>query len=604
MRERFVHELPFGAQALGGGRVRFQLWAPSVAGVTVEVEGGAELPLSPREGGWFEGVADAVAPGALYRYRLPDGRMVADPASRAQPLGAEGPSQIVDPALYAWSVPDWRGRPWEETVLYELHVGAFTPEGTFRAALERLDHLAALGVTAVELMPVAEAAGQRGWGYDGVFPFAPHHAYGTPEDLKALVDGCHARGLSILLDVVYNHFGPRGNYLPVYAAPFFTYRHHTPWGAGLNYDGADPVRAFAVHNALYWLEEFRFDGLRLDAVHAIADDRRPDILEELAATVRARIGGDRHVHLVLENDFNAASRLARDGDGRPRFYDAQWNDDLHHAAHTLATGEEEGYYADYTDDPVGHMARALAEGFAYQGEASVHRGGESRGETSAHLPAAAFVNFLQNHDQIGNRALGERLTRLAPPRRIEALLGAVLLAPAIPLLFMGEEWGETTNFVFFCDYDGDLASAVREGRRAEFAAFQAFADPVLRERIPDPNTVEAFLTSKLDWTSIKSDLHEMRLTFVRNALHARRTEVIPRLRGMKSNGLVVERRGGMVTIEWRLGDGSVLSLIANFGGEVFLDPPWPKGRLLFASAPVEPTEKRLPGWTTVWFLSP
>lgn len=601
----FVHDLPFGATVLADGRVRFRLWAPSAPSVSLVIENGPEEPMEAIGGGWFERTTSSIGTGGGYRYRLPDGRTVPDPAARAQPKGAEGPSLVVNPARYRWRTADWRGRPWTETVLYELHVGTFTPEGTFGAAIGRLDALADLGVTAIELMPVATAPGERGWGYDGVLPFAPHHAYGAPDDLKCLIDAAHARGLSVFLDVVYNHFGPQGNYLPLYAGRFFTERHHTPWGPAINYDGEDarPVRDFVIHNALYWLEEFRFDGLRLDAVHAIVDDSRPDILSELAATVRERLGGDRHIHLVLENDANTAAPLARADDGRPRFYEAQWNDDFHHAAHALVTGESDGYYQDYAADPLGRLLATLTEGFAYRGEASPFRGGESRGEPSAHLPATAFVNFLQNHDQIGNRALGERLTRLSAPRAVEALLGVLLLAPAVPMLFMGEEWGETRPFLYFCNYTGDLAVAVRDGRRAEFAAFPAFAGAAERARIPDPNDLAAFQASKLDWDAAKGDLHRMRFSFVRNALHVRRREVIPRLEAKTGNGRLVERRDGMIIVRWDLSGGAILSLIANLAEDSHSDPPWPVGRMLFSSAPGEAVNHRLPGWTSVWYLS-
>ncbi|MBY0396522.1 MAG: malto-oligosyltrehalose trehalohydrolase, partial [Thermoleophilia bacterium] len=393
----------------------------------------------------------------------------------------------------------WRGRPWHETVLYELHLGTFTPEGTFRAAIDKLDHLVDLGVTAVELMPVSDFPGRWNWGYDGVLPFAPDSAYGRPEDLKALVDAAHERGLMVFLDVVYNHFGPEGNYLGAYARSFFTDRHHTPWGEAINVDGPDSpvVRDFFIHNALYWIEEFHLDGLRFDAVHAIPDDSDKPFLEELAERVAALTGGRRHVHLVLENDDNAARFLERDGTG-PRWFTAQWNDDLHHALHAAASGEAGGYYADYAGDPA-KLARALAEGFAFPGDPSAYRAGEPRGEPSAHLPATAFVGFLQNHDQIGNRALGERITAIAPPEAVRAATAISLLGPQIPLLFMGEEWAAPQPFPFFADFGGDLADAVRDGRRAEFAGFPAFQDPASRDRIPDPAAEATVRSATLDW---------------------------------------------------------------------------------------------------------
>ncbi|PYX83975.1 MAG: malto-oligosyltrehalose trehalohydrolase, partial [Acidobacteria bacterium] len=396
-----------------------------------------------------------------------------------------------------WQDTKWLGRRWEEAVIYELHVGTFTPEGTFAAVEKRLPYLAELGVTAVELMPVADFPGSRNWGYDGVLPFAPDSRYGRPQDLKHLVQSAHRLGLMIFLDVVYNHFGPEGNYLHAYAPQFFTKRHHTPWGDAINFDGPDnrAVRDFFIENALYWLNEFNFDGLRLDAVHAIVDDSKPDILTELAGRARAQAGPGRHVHLVLENDDNAARYLRR-GD-RPNYYDAQWNDDIHHSLHMIITGETDGYYADYAEAPVRHVGRCLTQGFDYQGELSKFRGGQKRGEPSRDLPLSAFVSFLQNHDQIGNRAFGQRLGSITDPRALRAAITVLLLAPSPPLLFMGEEFHAHTPFLFFCDFGGELAQAVTDGRRNEFARFARFSDPATRAQIPDPIAQETFERSKL-----------------------------------------------------------------------------------------------------------
>ncbi|KGM30195.1 malto-oligosyltrehalose trehalohydrolase, partial [Inquilinus limosus] len=424
-------------------------------------------PLERLDDGWFGLTVPGLPAGTPYRYRLADGTEVPDPASRAQEGGPFGPSLVCDPLAYDWHAADWRGRPWHEAVVYELHCGAIGRPGGFAAVEARLDHLAGLGVTAIELMPVADFAGARGWGYDGVLPFAPASIYGTPDDLKRLVDAAHRRGLMVLLDVVYNHFGPAGNFLSLYARSFFDEDRLTPWGPAIDFRRPQ-VRDFFRHNALYWLEEFRLDGLRLDAVHAIRDHSRPDILTEIADAARAAFL-DRHIHLVLENDLNEARRLAGTPGPQGR-YDAQWNDDLHHAAHVVLTGEADGYYADYADIPVPRLGRALAEGFIYQGDWSEHRGA-ARGEPSAHLPPTAFVGFLQNHDQIGNRALGDRLAALAEPAALEAMTAVLLLAPQIPLLFMGEEWGSRQPFPFFCDFEGELADTVRRGRREEFAAF-------------------------------------------------------------------------------------------------------------------------------------
>src|SRR5215469_377119 len=366
------HSAPFGAEIGDDGQVRFRLWAPNASCVELSLEGGRFLPLAQREGGWFELVTPNASAETLYRFRIDKNVQVPDPASRFQPQDVHGPSQVVDSRRFDWKDNQWRGRPWEEAVIYELHVGAFTPEGTFAAVERRLEYLRELGITALELMPVADFSGSRNWGYDGVLPYAPDNSYGRPEDLKQLVQSAHDKGLMIFLDVVYNHFGPDGNHLRLYSPQFFTDRHRTPWGEGINFDGANSrvVRDFFIHNALYWLEEYHFDGLRLDAVHAIADDSRPDIITELAEQVRWKFGKERWIHLILENADNVVRYLHRDRENQVTLYDAQWNDDIHHALHVLVTGESDGYYHDYAKQPVGQLARCLTEGFAYQGEYS------------------------------------------------------------------------------------------------------------------------------------------------------------------------------------------------------------------------------------------
>jgi len=582
--------MPFGAEARGDGSTRFRLWAGGAARVDLDVEaaqGRARLAMRALGDGWHELVTDGAPPGTRYRFVLPDGLAVPDPASRRNPLDVHGPSEVVDPLAYDWRDDGWRGRPWEEAVLYELHVGTFTPEGTFAAARERLADLAALGVTAVELMPVADFPGNRNWGYDGVLPFAPDSTYGAPEELKALVDAAHALGLMVLLDVVYNHFGPEGNYLHAYCPQFFNPAHHTPWGAAINYDGeaSRGVRDFFVHNALYWVNEYRFDGLRLDAVHAIRDDSEPDIVREIARALADGPGRERRVHLVLENDANQARYLERDASGAPRWATAQWNDDLHHALHVLVTGESDGYYADYADAPLARLGRALAEGFVYQGEASAFRGGARRGEPSRQLPPGAFVSFLQTHDQVGNRALGERLDALAASapraRRLEAALACVLLAPQAPMLFMGEEWGATAPFLFFCDFGPDLAEAVARGRRAEFARFAAFADPAARARIPDPGSPATFARSRLDWNEREAPPHRVRRARVRALLEARRRALVPRLAGARHGGRW-EIVDGALRVEWTLGKGARLQLAVNFSDGDARLPGAPHGEALWA----------------------
>ncbi|MFL5258999.1 MAG: malto-oligosyltrehalose trehalohydrolase, partial [Hyphomicrobiales bacterium] len=415
----------FGTEIVSDG-VRFRLWAPKHERIDIVIhEPDMRFAMMASRAGWHTILVPEAGPGTLYRFVLPDGLEVPDPASRFQPRDVHGPSEVIDPHAYRWRTTVWRGRPWETCVIYELHVGAFTPEGTFRAAVQHLDHLVALGVTAIELMPVADFPGKRNWGYDGVLLFAPDSSYGRPEDLKALIDAAHERQIALILDVVYNHFGPEGNYLPSYA-PIYTEGHKTPWGPAVNYDapGSDMIRELIISNARYWIEEYRFDGLRFDAVHAIKDDSEKHLLHDIAAHLR-EVLPDRHLHLVLENEENQASWLRRDAAGRPMFYSAQWNDDVHHGLHTAATGEAAGYYQDYAGN-IGKLARSLAEGFTFQGEI-MHYRGRVRGEPSAGLPPTAFVSFIQNHDQIGNRAFGERIDKLAPAEAVRAVAAIYLL---------------------------------------------------------------------------------------------------------------------------------------------------------------------------------
>ena len=595
--------MPFGAEVRPEG-VRFRLWAPAARGVELyRADGGPPIAMAREADGWFSLVTDRARPGTRYRYRTEGGLHVPDPASRFQPEDVHGPSEVIDPEQFDWTDDGWTGLPWEAMVFYELHVGTFTREGTFRAAQERLDRLADLGVTAVELMPLADFPGRWNWGYDGVLPFAPDSRYGRPEDLKAFVQACHARGLAVFLDVVYNHFGPEGNYLGLYAPRFFSARHRTPWGDAINFDGpgSQPVRAFFRENALFWLEEYHLDGLRLDAVHAIRDDSPTHILEEIARAVHAGPGARRRVHLVLENDDNESRYLRPDAAGR-RLYAAQWNDDIHHALHVLATGERAGYYADYPD-PISALARCLTEGFAYQGEYSLYRG-RLRGEPSAGLPLTAFVSFLQNHDQVGNRAFGERLTALAPPAAVRAATALLLLAPAPPLLFMGQEWAAAEPFLFFSDLGPDLAPRVAEGRREEFARFPEFSDPERRARIPNPQDNTTFRRSILRWEALTEPEHREWGEWTRRLLHLRRKEVVPRLVGADRIPARAARLGGTgLAVEWVLGDGTVLRLLANLGqAPLAVEPPAVTGRCLFASVTARGTGAFAHPWSVAFSL--
>jgi maltooligosyltrehalose trehalohydrolase len=580
--------MPFGAEITGEG-VRFALWAPTAQEVALVLDG-AERPMPVEDGGWRRLTVPEARAGSRYAFRVDGGLTVPDPASRFQPDDVHGASLVVDPAAFDWTDGDWRGRPWEETVLYELHVGTATPEGTYAGLMSKLEDLRDSGITAVELLPLADFPGRRGWGYDGVLPFAPDFAYGSPDDLKRLVDRAHALGLMVFIDVVYNHFGPAGNYLHAYAKSFFTERHQTPWGAGINYDGKSggPVRDFFVHNAIYWLEEYHVDGLRFDAVHAILDDSDRHILAEIAERARTALPG-REVHLVLENDANEARWLPHEG-GRPRLHTAQWSDDLHHCWHTLLTGEADGYYVDYADKPVERLGRCLAEGFAYQGEPSAHREGEVRGEPSAHLPPTAFVGFLQNHDQIGNRAFGERISDLSPPEKLQLARAGLLLSPQIPLLYMGEEWAASTPFLYFVDFAEDeaLSNAVREGRRREFGAFKAFAGR--EDEIPDPTLEETFARSRLDWSERSRPPHAQVLEETRSLLQLRQAEIVPLMKSGFVGAGSTQPQAGLLDVVWRFEGGS-LRFLANFGDaavDADLD-----GAPLWSSAGVRPDGGRV-----------
>lgn len=577
--------MPFGAEWQADGTTRFRLWAPAATRVELERLGPAARTLTPMHaiaGGCHELIARDAPPGTQYRFVLDSGLAVPDPVSRRNPLDVHGPSEVVNPRDYAWQDDAWAGRPWADAVIYELHLGTFTPAGTYAAARERLPKLAALGITVVELMPVADFPGTRNWGYDGVLLYAPDAAYGTPQELKWLVDTAHALGMMVLLDVVYNHFGPEGNYLHAYCPQFFNPEHHTPWGAAINFDGDGnrTVRDFYLHNALYWVEEYRFDGLRLDAIHAIRDDSPMHIVTEIAAALREGPGRTRHIHLVLENDANEARYLERDGTLAPRCATAQWNDDLHHAAHVLVTEEDDGYYADYADNPLARFGRALAEGFIYQGQPSVFRGGAARGEVSAQLPSTAFVSFLQTHDQVGNRAFGERLHALSDARRERAVLTCLLLSPHIPMFFMGEEFAASTPFQFFCDFGPELAQAVTEGRRREFAHFAAFRDAGALARIPDPGDVATFQASKLSWGEREQGPHRARLELVRQLLALRRQHLVPHLGGIHHGG-TFEILNDVLRVKWILDAKVQLQLLTHVGEAPVSMPALPCGEVVF-----------------------
>ncbi len=538
----------FGATLLPSGQASFTIWAPTVAGMSLQLGQAEPMPMQAQDG-WFEATAPAVA-GTAYSFVLPDGTRVPDPASRAQQDDVHGASLVVDPGAYAWKTTDWQNRPWHEAVIYELHPGAF---GGFDGIRAQLPRLRALGVTAVELMPIADFPGKHNWGYDGVLPYAPDHAYGTPDELKALVDAAHAEGLMIFLDVVYNHFGPDGAYLHAYAKAFFDEGVHTPWGAAIDFKKPE-VCAYFTQNALMWVNEYRFDGLRFDAVHAISP---PEFLPQLAASIRE--GAERPVHLVLEHEGNKSSLLRGPQAG---LFDAQWADDWHHCLHVLLTGETEGYYESFAD-PAEQLATALAEGFVFQGQVSPHHG-TPRGEPSTDLPSTAFVICLQNHDQIGNRAMGERLTALADPQALAAAAALLLLSPFIPMLFMGEEWGSRTPFLFFTDHNEELAKLVREGRRREFAHFAAFQDETRRAQIPDPNAQATFAASVPDATEAAQEDHASVLEMHKRLLALRHARIVPGIPGCRSAGARAIGKKA-VRASWVLGNGATLTIASNFG---------------------------------------
>ncbi|SDZ62572.1 malto-oligosyltrehalose trehalohydrolase [Pseudomonas salomonii] len=559
MPSRTLETWPHGAIMLDAQHTRFALWAPDAFYVSVELQDGKSIAMLPQADGWFE-VETKCPAGTCYRYNIDGEQDVPDPASRAQATDVHGWSVVVDPLAYQWRHSQWQGRPWHEAVIYELHVGAM---GGYAAVEKQLPRLAELGVTAIELMPLAQFPGERNWGYDGVLPYAPQASYGSPEQLKALIDSAHEHGLAVILDVVYNHFGPDGNYLGQYAQGFFEEDVHTPWGAGIDFDRRE-VRDFFLDNALMWLLEYRFDGLRLDAVHAIDN---PGFLKELAHRVRQQVDTGRHVWLVLENELNQASLLTHD-------FDAQWNDDFHNVLHVLLTGETDAYYSDFAQGPTEKLARCLGEGFVYQGHTTRH--GHTRGEPSGDLPPSAFVAFLQNHDQVGNRALGERLHQLCSPQALKAATTLLLMSPMIPLMFMGDEVNAEQPFLFFTDHHGELAEAVREGRRNEFADFAAFKDPERREHIPDPNALPTFLQSAPRFTENEH------AQLYRQLLSLRHRHIVPHLPGSVALGAQV-LADGAVTARWRLGNGSVLQIDLNLGATP-LDHPAPPHLLFETSA--------------------
>ncbi|MGE3191709.1 MAG: malto-oligosyltrehalose trehalohydrolase [Vicinamibacterales bacterium] len=562
----------------GPDGVTVRVWAPAARTVDVVGEDGRRTPLTPEADGTFAGPVATLAVGTRYRVSVDGGDPVPDPASRCQPDGVHGPSQVVDATTFAWTTCDWVGRALSDLVIYELHVGTFTPEGTFAAAAARLPWLAELGVTAIELMPVAASPGARNWGYDGAALFAPSPDYGQPDDLRRFVDEAHAQGLAVIVDVVYNHFGPDGAYAAALSAQFFSERHRSPWGAGINLDGpgSAAVRAFFIENALHWVMEYCVDGLRLDATHAMVDDGPEHFLAELTRRVR-ETAGERRVLVIAEDHRNLRTIVDTTAAGGWGL-DAVWADDFHHVARRLTAGDTEGYYEDFagtTDE----LAETVARGWLYTGGLAPHFGGP-RGTDPAGLPLAAFVVCIQNHDQVGNRALGERLNHQVDPAVYRALSLFFLLVPETPLLFMGQEWAAGTPFQYFTDHGEPLGSQVREGRRNEFRHFRAFADPARRDAIPDPQSPATFERSRLDWKEVERDPHAGVLALYRDGLWLRHllqaegpsgTFGTERVRPIGAEAVVMRRRrrtGGDLLVVTRFATAGAVAVPIAGGG------PW------------------------------
>jgi maltooligosyltrehalose trehalohydrolase len=564
-------ERPLGAVIAGKNGCSFQVWAPRAKKLELHIAFPNDriIPMQFGERGYFFADLSDVRPGALYFYRLDDGRERPDPASRFQPQGVHGPSQVVD-HHFPWTDQKWRGLALDKYVLYELHVGTFTPEGTFDEIIPRIGALKELGITAIELMPVAQFPGNRNWGYDGVYPYAVQESYGGPAALKRLVNACHEQGTAVVLDVVYNHFGPEGNYSWEFGE-YFTDLYKTPWGQSLNFDdrGSDEVRRYFIENALQWITDFHFDALRLDAIHAIVDPSATPFLQELANKVHARAEElDRCVYLFPESNRNDAREVTSCAEGGLDL-DSVWNDDFHHALHVLLTGEQTGYYEDFRG--VEDLAQAFRAGFVYSGHYSKYRG-RRHGNSSEKLPGEKLIVFAQNHDQVGNRPLGDRLAQTASFDQLKLAAGTVLLAPYIPLLFMGEEYGETASFLYFVSHgDPALVKAVRKGRAEEFGRFRWSGE------IPDPQSEETFRRSKLNWDMRNEGRHRVLWDFYSELLRLRRET--PALARLDKKSACVVAYTDEKTIFIRRWDGaSQIFAVCNFNTHaVQLSLPVPAG---------------------------
>lgn len=597
----------WGTQLSNNG-VCFRLFAPAfreaTSPVALVLEGTSEpLPMHTAGDGWHEVTTSLAHTGSRYRFRLPDGTPVADPASRFQPQDVHGPSEVIDPFVYTWSDADWHGRPWAEAVLYELHIGAFTPQGTLQAAKEKLDHLASLGVTAIELMCLTDFPGNRSWGYDGVLLFAPDSAYGRPEDLKAFIDAAHARGLMVILDVVFNHFGPEGNDLPRYFPQIFSQKHKTAWGSGFNFDGQGcaEVRELILENALYWLEEFHVDGLRLDASHEMHDESPTHILDELAERVHAFAQAQtppRCLHLILESEDTSGTRLARTPDGHVGRYTAQWDHAIDHLLGAAMAGQCSAHDPGNTHE-VEEIAKALAKGFV------ANEVNCPPPEADIRVPPTAFVSFIQTHDLIGNRPFGDRLHSLATPEAVRGVAAIYLLSPQMPMIFMGEEWAATTPFPYFCDFHGELAEAVRKGRCEDMAKTGQLSEDELK-RVPSPGADSTFRSAQLRWDELQEESHRAQFEWYRRVLESRREHIAPHLDSLaQACGEHNVLSPTTLTVAWNMGAGTMLHLAANLCRSPSPAFALPAGKVIWlegSEAPANDGQSCLGPWSVRWSL--
>ena len=593
--------LPFGASLIserpGGAEngVHFRFFAPAAESVRVAIVGREPLAMQANGGGWHELTVAGIGAGTRYRYLLADGTDVPDPVSRFQPEDVAGPSEVIDPQAYQWQGSDWCGLPWSQAILYELHVGSFTPEGTFRAAMDKLDHLAELGVTAIELMTISDFAGTRNWGYDTVLLYAPDSAYGRPEDLKAFVEAAHARGMMVILDVVYNHFGPEGNYLPRYFPQIFSKEHKTAWGPALNFDGecSEEAREFILENALFWLEEYNVDGLRLDAAHAMIDNGRKHVLDELADRVHA-FAGERHIHLIREDEDNIAVRLTRNADGHATSYTAQWNHDVDHLLGAGFMGAMDERKADDKGE-TDRLGKALSEGFVIAAEEN-----HKEFEAGCHVPPNAFVSFLQSHDLVGNRIFGERVTSLVGPEIVRALVSVALLLPQAPMLFMGEEWGASTPFPYFCDFHGDLSEAVQKGRCEQISKLPGVSQEDLKNA-PNCQAESTFRSAQLHWEELGEPDHAGWFALYQQLIAVRREHIVPLLQGLSGRCGKYEVLGpGALKCEWKLAGHACLHLDTNLWHEARAGFGAGAGQVLWTEGAV--AENEFGPWSVRWSL--